>query len=359
MVMTDEMIDKLFAAAVAAGFAELLTTPIDQAKVRLQVQSSAAPGVKGRPAPPQYSGTFDCMAQIARSEGFFALWTGVIPSLLRQVSYTSLAMVLYDPLRDWLSGDADPTYLNRLICGGVAGALSIALLNPTEVLKTRMQTSRRGGAKAAESGGSKPETMTMVVASVWSDSGLLGFWAGMTPNIVRTFIVNAAELGTYDQVTILTPERPQPLGCPRPRPRPHPLTLALGPALALGFALALGVALSPTSTLTLFLLIHNQVKTLLVLHLALNEDSGACSVLSSAIAGTVSAFASTPVDVIKTRFMASSRTGQSGGVLGAGRKIVAKEGWGALYKGVGAVIVRKVVWCSIYFYCYEQITHSP
>jgi len=54
------------------------------------------------------------------------------------------------------------------------------------------------------------------------------------------------------------------------------------------------------------------------------------TVLSSAIAGTVSAFASTPVDVIKTRFMAASRTGQSGGVLGAGREIVAKEGWGAL-----------------------------
>jgi len=241
------------------------------------------------------------MAQIAQSEGFLALWTGVTPSLLRQVSYTSLAMVLYDPLRDWLSGDADPTYLNRLVCGGVAGALSISLLNPTEVLKTRMQTSRRGGDTAAGSSGSnRPGTMASVAARVWSDSGLLGFWAGMTPNIARCCIVNAAELGTYDQV-----------------------------------------------------------KTLLVLHLALAEDSGACAVLSSAIAGTVSAFASTPVDVIKTRFMAASRVGQSGGVLGAGREIVAKEGWSALYKGVGAVVVRKVAWCSIYFYCYEQMTHSP
>ena len=35
--------------------------------------------------------------------------------------------------------------------------------------------------------------------SVWSREGLRGFWAGVMPNVARCFLVNAAELGSYDQ----------------------------------------------------------------------------------------------------------------------------------------------------------------
>merc|ERR550525_1967317 len=61
-------------------------------------------------------------------------------------------------------------------------------MNPTEVLKTQIQSC-------------KTERLTMrhVTSSVWRNEGLLGFWAGVQPNVARCFLVNAAELGTYDQ----------------------------------------------------------------------------------------------------------------------------------------------------------------
>ena len=36
---------------------------------------------------------------------------------------------------------------------------------------------------------------------------VLGLWAGLRPNIARTFLVNAAELGTYDQAKVPQPQR--------------------------------------------------------------------------------------------------------------------------------------------------------
>ena len=37
---------------------------------------------------------------------------------------------------------------------------------------------------------------------MYGRSGIRGFWAGLQPNIVRTFLVNAAELGTFDTVKL-------------------------------------------------------------------------------------------------------------------------------------------------------------
>ena len=51
------------------------------------------------------------------------------------------------------------------------------------------------------SAGSGSLSMVGVVQKVYRAEGVLGFWAGYRPNIARTFLVNAAELGTYDEVS--------------------------------------------------------------------------------------------------------------------------------------------------------------
>ena len=101
-------------------------------------------------------------------------------------------MVLYEPVRQGIvqltGGSAvGPTFAERLLAGGVAGGLAIAVFNPTEVVKVRLQAGAGGG------------TMGTVVHNVWTRYGIGGFWSGVYPNVVRTFCVQAAELGTYDQ----------------------------------------------------------------------------------------------------------------------------------------------------------------
>lgn len=180
---------RLLASAIGAGIAEATTLPTDVAKVRLQLQSSSLGELR-------YHGMVDCIMKVARVEGLRALWKGIVPALIRQVSYHSFTFVLYEPIRDMVSlvlgmEAARSNYLQRLLAAGTSAAIAIVLFNPTEVLKTQMQSS------------SGNVTMKEVAKKVWNKDGFKGFWAGLRPNVVRTFLVNGAEIGTYDESKLL------------------------------------------------------------------------------------------------------------------------------------------------------------
>jgi len=253
------------------------------AKVRLQVQVCGGA--------PRYTGFADCLAQTAREEGPRALWKGLAPALVRQVSYTSLSLVIYEPIRDFYrnllegssaSSSSGPSYAQRLAAGGTAGAMAISVFNPAEVVKTQVQ-SNLGDLR-----------MRDVISRVWAKDGILGFWAGVRPNVARTFLVNAAELGTYDEAKS-----------------------RLAPYLGEGLLAHVG---------------------------------------ASGCAGFTSACVSTPADVVKTRLMnAAGGQKQYSGMLQAGYRILADEGPVALYKGFLPICVRKLIWCATFFVSYEQI----
>eukprot|EP00960_Hanusia_phi_P076273 768537-Hanusia_phi.AAC.11 len=174
--------ERLMASTGGAAIAETVTLPIDTAKVRLQLQKSGEGSVR------HYSGMVNCMLSIYREEGTAALFKGLGPALVRQVCYTGMSFVLYEPIRDAITtkgGDAG--FVNRLLAGGTAGAIGITVMNPAEVIKTKMQGSRSA------------TSVRQLFVEVWSHEGIFGFWAGIRPNVTRTFLVCAAELGTYDQ----------------------------------------------------------------------------------------------------------------------------------------------------------------
>ncbi|EKX52026.1 hypothetical protein GUITHDRAFT_65536 [Guillardia theta CCMP2712] len=279
--------ERLIASTGGATIAETVTLPIDTAKVRLQLQKSGARNIR------QYKGMMDCMILIYKEEGATALFKGLGPALVRQICYTGLSFVLYEPIRDAMSGKGpDAGFMNRLIAGGTAGAIGITVMNPAEVIKTKMQ------------GNTSSTSVRKLVVDVWSQEGIVGFWAGIRPNVTRTFLVCAAELGTYDQAK--------------------------------------------------HMLISQGVFT----------DGPLAHLSASAIAGLASASTSTPADVVKTRLM--NQAGQQHevsqhslyyrGMFHAFTSIFKNEGVGALYKGFVPVFWRKIVWCSSFFLSCESHT---
>jgi len=281
---------RFVASATGCFIAETVTLPTDVAKTRLQVQVSAQLAAGGVP---RYAGFVDCLVQTAKNEGPQAMWKGLAPALVRQVSYTSLSMVIYEPIRDFYSrvlggssnsaNKGSPNFVQRLAAGGTAGALAITVFNPTEVVKTQLQTHTGDGLGMFE-----------VVQRVWAKDGLIGFWAGLRPNIARTFLVNAAELGTYDEAKS-----------------------RLQPYLGEGLFSHVG---------------------------------------ASGCAGFSSACVSTPADVVKTRLMnAAGGKQEYRGMMHAGYRILLDEGPTALYKGFIPICTRKLVFCGIFFVCYEQV----
>jgi len=85
-------------------------------------------------------------------------------------------------------------------------------------------------------------------------------------------------------------------------------------------------------------------------------DNFFAHVSASFVAGVASATTSTPADVVKTRFMAASGgPNQYRGIGQAFVQIVSEEGVQALYKGFVPILVRKVCWVTAFFVTYEQL----
>jgi len=178
--MKDDATIRFVASAAAAGWSEVATLPIDVTKVRLQMSLAAAPP----------SGQMGVAWGIVANEGASALWKGLVPALIRQCSYTGLSLVLYEPIRDTLAPGVakhDMPFWKRVVAGGTAGGASIFVMNWTDVIKTRMQSS------------AEPLSFGPTFRQVWNQHGLRGLWAGSIPNVARCFVGNAAELGCYDQ----------------------------------------------------------------------------------------------------------------------------------------------------------------
>ena len=279
------------AAGFGAAVAEALTLPVDAAKVRLQLQASG-PSVVGEAAKPKYTGLAQGMWRIGRDEGLAVLWRGLEPALVRQVSYTGMTFVLYEPVRNAIAdvpANEIPFY-KRVLAGGTAGGISIMLMNPVDVLKTQMQAHSGDGAPA----------MRQIASNVWSNAGLSGFWRGWQPNVARCFAGNACELGVYDEA----------------KTRLVAAGLPDGP---LAHFAASGVAGTVSATVSTPL---DVVKTRLMAQAGGVETAGVI---------------------------------QYTGVLDCCVRMPRIEGVSSLYKGFVPIAARKVLWTVAYFITYEQL----
>lgn len=265
--------------ALAACTAEALTMPIDMTKVRMQIAKDTSLSFVGT------------MADISSTEGVGALFKGLKPALLRQASYQGLKMYLYEPIRDAVltattpEGEegGEPKLWQMILAGGLAGGIGTFLTSPTDLIKIRMQSGVQYGGVI--------DALTSIAAS----TGVLSLWDGWAPNVQRSFIVNAAELATYDYFKQMLLKYK---------------FFRDAPAL----------------------LVHT---------------------LASSGAGLVAAIASTPVDRAKTLLMTNK--GMYSSVFACLIKLYNENGLAGLYQGFLATWMRLGPWAFLFFVVFEQL----
>lgn len=129
-------------------FLFLGTFPIDTTKTRLQIQGQK---IDRYHAELKYRGMIDCVMKISEQEGVKALYSGIWPAVLRQATYGTIKFGTYYTLKKiaekqgWLIDElGNERVIGNIGCAVVAGAVSSAIANPTDVLKVRMQVHGRG-----------------------------------------------------------------------------------------------------------------------------------------------------------------------------------------------------------------------
>lgn len=130
-----------------------------------------------------YSNAFVAAREIYKSAGTRGLMTGFVPTVLEDVPDTAIKFAAYESLRAvHLRATArDPSVVEDLVIGGVAGALAAAATTPLDVVKTVMMCSASA----------RPSALS-AAKSVWAQNkGLAPFFSGVGPRALSNGLNSA------------------------------------------------------------------------------------------------------------------------------------------------------------------------
>jgi hypothetical protein len=181
--------NKLIKNVACAGGAAVITVsfihPIDVVKTRLQIAGEAGRETK------QYNGVSGVIKTVLADEGASAFYKGIGAAWMREASYTSLRLGLYEPCKTMVGADKKGAgILSKFLAGALAGAIGSLAGNPFDVLKTRMMAYEGAEAKG----------LGFFAKDVMENQGFGGFYKGIEANIMRAMILNATKMSCYDTI---------------------------------------------------------------------------------------------------------------------------------------------------------------
>uniref|UniRef100_A0A1B6BW30 Mitochondrial carrier protein n=1 Tax=Clastoptera arizonana TaxID=38151 RepID=A0A1B6BW30_9HEMI len=278
---------------LASCFAEFGTFPIDTTKTRLQIQGQK---IDSRYEKLKYKGMIDAFLKISEQEGFKALYAGIWPAVLRQATYGTIKFGTYYSLKSMIDVKGEDVAAN-MCCAVVAGMVSSAIANPTDVLKVRMQVL----------GSQTHQRLLHCFQDLYKQEGIGGLWRGVGPTAQRAAVIAAVELPVYDFCK-------------------HHFSSVLGDSISnhfvSSFIASLGSAVASTPIDVIRTRLMNQKIPKRILPVALNIHTPAYS-------GSIDCLLQT----------------------------VRHEGLLALYKGFVPTWMRMGPWNIIFFITYEQLKH--
>lgn len=296
---------KFLAAGTAACIADLITFPLDTAKVRLQIQGEVASpslaAARAREAAAldsaiqsiKYRGMLGTLLTISREEGARALYNGLVPGLQRQMAFASIRIGLYDTVKQFyvrlFHGQDSVSNANvglRILAGITTGGMAVCVAQPTDVVKVRMQAQTQGVRRY--------NGCMHAYRSIMMADGIRGLWKGVLPNITRNAVINAGELVSYD-------------------------------------------------------LIKESI-----LRNNLLSDSMPCHFVSAFGAGFFATVVASPIDVVKTRYM-NADVGVYPGAMQCAITMAREGGPMAFYKGFMPSFIRLGSWNIVMFMTFEQL----
>ncbi|XP_056658702.1 mitochondrial brown fat uncoupling protein 1 isoform X3 [Monodelphis domestica] len=210
---------KFLGAGAAACIADLVTFPLDTAKVRLQIQGEAQTMDAVR-----YKGILGTIITLVKTEGPRSLYNGLHAGLQRQISFASIRIGLYDTAKQLYNNGRERTMPNvarnaivnsaelvtydlikenllkynlltdNLPCHFVsafgAGFCTTVVASPVDVVKTRYMNSPPGQYTSA------PKCAWTML---WRE-GLTAFYKGFVPSFLRLGSWNVIMFVSYEQL---------------------------------------------------------------------------------------------------------------------------------------------------------------
>ena len=134
---TDSRLLTLLFAGIASMCAGGATHPLDTCKIRLQKQ-----GEFGKSSHLKYTNIFNTFYLIAKNEGITSLYKGLTASLLREATYSTIRLGMYEPFKELLGAKdkAHTPLWKKFAAGLLSGSFGAIVANPYDLMKVKMQS---------------------------------------------------------------------------------------------------------------------------------------------------------------------------------------------------------------------------
>lgn len=205
------------ASCTGALLTSLIMTPLDVVKIRMQAQQKAQstcflycnglmdhicgcdPRNTWYKRPIKFNGTLDAFIQIGRNEGMGSLWSGLSPTLVLSIPATICYFVTYEQLRlklkSWYNKSKASSEITKqpfwipLVSGASARVVSVTLVNPLELIRTKMQSQKLSYLEMGEA-----------LKNLIRTDGAIGLWRGIFPTLLRDVPFSAIYWMSYESI---------------------------------------------------------------------------------------------------------------------------------------------------------------
>ena len=176
------LVANALAGSLATCAHDAVITPLDVVKQRLQMVDS------------RYSGVMQAVRQMVREEGIAAFYASYPTTVLMNVPFMAVHFAGYEAFKLLLTGsEREHGVAEELLAGGLAGACAGLVSTPLDVVKTRIQTQRRGE-------GVQALTALQVVKQIARTEGPAGFMRGASARVLYFMPSAAICWTTYETV---------------------------------------------------------------------------------------------------------------------------------------------------------------
>ncbi|KAI2473873.1 mitochondrial carrier [Annulohypoxylon bovei var. microspora] len=129
-----------------------------------------------------------CILTLTRAHGPLALYSGYIPTTLKQIGTTGFRLGSYAALKDWerARGLRVDTAVVSFGNGALAGTLTTLATQPFDTVKTKAQQARAVG-------------LAQCVREIYREDGIRGFWRGTVMRLGRTVMAGGILFAANEQ----------------------------------------------------------------------------------------------------------------------------------------------------------------
>uniref|UniRef100_A0A7E4VM56 Mitochondrial dicarboxylate carrier n=1 Tax=Panagrellus redivivus TaxID=6233 RepID=A0A7E4VM56_PANRE len=179
-----QRLSRWYFGGLAGCGAACFTHPLDLIKVHLQTQQ------EGKVSMPKMA------AKIIKSDGVVGFYSGLSASILRQLTYTTTRIGIYETLKKQIPSDKPLPFWQKCALAGASGAAGGFVGSPCDLVNVRMQND----IKLPKEQRRNYKNAVDAFLRIAKEEGVSKLFGGATMATSRAIMMTIGQLSFYDQI---------------------------------------------------------------------------------------------------------------------------------------------------------------